>query len=83
MGFGAVHNVKRISASYTLQDGLEVSIQTNSAVFENVFENGPKMLFKRCALLCRNVEPRINPWRPFVNPYNFILSKRRSRPRPR
>ena len=82
-GWWPAQHVKRIGAAYTLQDGLDVSIRANSHfLYQGSSASGAKDFFSDCTLLCRNVEPQINPWRPFVNPYDFILPKRRRKPTP-
>jgi len=55
-------DVRRTSAAYTLKSGLVVLVGTNAG---NQF------------LICRNVDPQLNPWHPFANPYDFRLPKRR------
>ena len=81
-GWGPSHDVRRIGAAYTLQDGLDVSIRASSRFGLSSHINH-KEFFNNCVLLCRNVEPQINPWHPFVNPYNFTLPKPKRPRQPR
>ena len=60
-------DIRRTSAAYTIQGGLVFSLGTNA---------------NDQYLICRNVDPQLNPWRPFLNPYDFILPKRREPKRP-
>ena len=62
--------LRRIRAAYTLQDGLIVFLQA-----DNTIPGGGGIPFSSISLSCRNVDPKLNPWQPFVNPYNFILPK--------
>ena len=68
--------LRRIGAVYTLQSGLVVTLQAN-----NTLAGGGGIPFSTISLQCRNVEPQLNPWHPFTNPYDFRLPKGK-RPRP-
>lgn len=80
-GWGPAHDVRRIRASYTLHDGLDVFLRAYS-VFGLSSRIGQNEYFSECVLICRNVDPKLNPWQPFTNPYDFTLPKRK-RPRPK
>jgi hypothetical protein len=62
--------VRRTGAAYTLQDGL--------IVFLGADDNFPSRRdgdFNDVVLRCRNLDPQLNPWDPFANPYDFTLPK--------
>ena len=69
--------VRRSGAGCTLQDGLDTFLVSNYFFYEQgqVFDGS-------CTLRCRNVEPRLNPWRPFKNPYDFTMPPPHPRPHP-
>ena len=68
-------SVRRIGATCTLQAGLDAFLLSNYFYYESdqVFDGA-------CTLRCRNVEPRLNPWLPFKNPYDFTVPPRRREP---
>jgi hypothetical protein len=55
-------DARRTSVAYTIENGLVVFLGTSA---------------KDQFLICRNVDPKLNPWHPFTNPYDFTLPKRR------
>lgn len=64
-------SLERSGAAYTLQDGLVVDL-----VFE--VPPGPGLrIGDSASLRCRNVDPKLNPWRPFANSYDFTMPRRR------
>ena len=69
---------RRISAKYTLQDGLVVLLGADDNFVE--FRDHD---FNDLIVRCRNDDPSLNPWRPFSNPYNFLFSRRRKPRDPR
>lgn len=64
--------VRRTSAIYSLQDGLVVFVGADDN-FENLRDHD----FNDVVLRCRNVDRQLNPWFPFVNPYEFTLPEKR------
>jgi hypothetical protein len=72
--------VRRTSAAFTLQDGLVVFLGGDDN-YEHLRDND----FNDVVVVCRNVDPALHPWLPFVNPYDFTLpedSRRRGPVRP-
>ncbi len=61
-------DVRRTGAAYTLQDGLVVLLGADDN-FEQLRDHD----FNDVVLRCRNVDPQLNPWHPFANPYDFTL----------
>jgi hypothetical protein len=65
---------RRTSATYTLEDGLVVLLATR--YLANLLPlPGKDIPGGDIVLSCRNVEPVLNPWRPFKRPYEFILPR--------
>jgi hypothetical protein len=62
-------SLERSSVTYTLEDGLVVDLLSDN---RSVVSPGPFSLYDSAALRCRNLDPQLNPWHPFANPYNFI-----------
>ena len=69
--------MRRIGADYTLQGGLVVLLQA-----DNTLPGGGGIPFVTISLRCRNLSPKLNPWGPFANPYDFTLPERRKPKRP-
>lgn len=66
-------SLKRSSAAYTLQGGLVVDLLSDN---RSVIPPGPTpSLFDSASLRCRNLDPKLNPWLPFANPYDFTLPR--------
>lgn len=65
--------VRRIAA-YTLEGGLVVFLEADNNI--GIAVSGSDLPFKSIVLRCRNVDPKLNPWYPFTNPYDFRLPKR-------
>lgn len=61
-------DVRRTGAAYTIQDGLTVFLGADDN-FEHLRDHD----FNDVVLRCRNIDPRLNPWYPFVKPYDFTL----------
>jgi len=74
LGWQSDTSLKRSSAAYTLQDGLVVELLSDN---RSVSTPGPLSIYDSASLRCRNVDPKLNPWHPFANPYDFTLPKRR------
>lgn len=78
-------NVGRTGATYTIADSLVVILDpTFSSGQEPILTLDGMMLalpWHPIRMRCRNVDPKLNPWHPFANPYDFTLPKRRV-PRP-
>ena len=68
-------DVRRIGAACTLQDGLDVFLRA-SVTFGLSPQQSVKPYFSECTLRCRNVDHKLNPWRPFTNPYDFTIPRR-------
>lgn len=66
--------VRRI-ANYTLEDGLVVFLEADNNLGTPV--TGSDLQFKSIVVRCRYLDPKVNPWHAFTNPYKFILPKRR------
>lgn len=64
--------VRRIAA-YTLEGGLVIFLEADNNL--GVAVTGTDLPFKSIVLRCRNVDPKLNPLHPFINPYNFTLPK--------
>src|SRR5262245_23301415 len=63
-------DVRRTGASYTLQSGLVILLGAD--------DNRPELRdgdFNDVVVRCISNDPRINPWHPFVNPYDFTLPR--------
>lgn len=60
--------LRRIGAAYTPQGALILSLQA-----DNTLAGGGGIPFRTITLSCRNIDPQLNPWYPFVNPYDFTL----------
>lgn len=73
--------LRRIGAVYSLQGGLVVDIASGNWI--DPPPGGALFLQSgdSAALRCRNVDPAINPWHPFANPYDFTMPTQ-ARPRP-
>jgi hypothetical protein len=76
-------DVSRTGTTYTIEDSLVV-------ILDPKFSSGQEPIIRldglrislpggNIRMRCRNVDPQLNPWHPFVNPYNFTLPKRRKR----
>jgi len=65
-----LNDVRRTAADYSLENGLTVTIGANSIIRLGEHD------FYDLVLLCTNLDPQINPWTPFTNPYAFILPRR-------
>jgi hypothetical protein len=82
IGWQPDKNLKRSSVTYTLEGGLVVDITSGNRSVTPAF---PLLPNADAVLRCRNVDPQLNPWQPFANPYNFILpadvSRGRLKPR--
>ena len=61
------YEVARLSAEYTLKDGLVVYIGPRMPQSWNLLSPWPKRL------RCTNQTPSLNPWLPFTNPYSFTV----------
>jgi hypothetical protein len=82
LGWQPDTNLKRSSVAYTLQGGLVVDISSGNWIVPT-----PAVpLFipnaDSAALRCRNVDPKLNPWHPLANPYDFTLPKQRRPEKP-
>jgi hypothetical protein len=71
--------VRRIAA-YTLEGGFVVFLEADNNI--GIAVGGSDLPFKSIVLRCRNVDPKLNPWHPFVNPYDFIIPKERQPKKP-
>jgi hypothetical protein len=63
-------DVRRTGAAYTLQDGLVIVLGAD--------DNFPQFRdedYDDVVLRCTSNDPRINPWHPFINPYDFTLPR--------
>jgi hypothetical protein len=54
-------------AAYTLEDSLVVSLGVDDSL------PLPDPSLDAFVLRCRNVDEHMNPWHPFVNPYDFTV----------
>lgn len=61
-------DIRRTDAAYTLQNGLVVFLGADDN-FEQLRDHD----FNDVVLRCRNIDPQLNPWYPFANPYDFTL----------
>ncbi len=68
LGWQSDTSLIRSSAAYTLHDGLVVDLLSDN---RSVVPPGPFSLYDSASLRCRSVNPQINPWHPFANPYDF------------
>src|SRR4051794_13178299 len=62
--------VRKIAADSTLQNGLVVLLG-----IDDNFEGLRDRDWNDVVVRCRNVEPQLNPWLPFTNPYDFTVPK--------
>jgi hypothetical protein len=71
-------DVNRIDASYTLQDGLAVVLGADDNYPQ--YRDGD---YDDVVLRCTSDDSAVNPWHPFVNPYDFTVpedARKRSGP---
>lgn len=67
----------RTAAAYTLQDGLVVDLLSDNV---SVVGSSGIRVYDSASLRCRNVDPKLNPWRPFASSYDFTMpTPRRTR----
>lgn len=68
-------NLKRSSVAYTLQSGLVVDISSGNWIVPTHADPFFIQNADSAALRCRNLDPKLNPWLPFANPYDFTLPR--------
>lgn len=71
-GFALPSSMRRDRATYTLEDGLVVYLIANH-IFPIKTSDGVDIEIVGITLRCSTVDPEINPWYPFHNPYNFTI----------
>jgi len=60
--------MRRLDVGYTIQQGLVVQVGA-----DDNYEEFRDDDFNDVVLECRSDDPRVNPWHPFANPYDFTL----------
>jgi hypothetical protein len=79
-------SLHRANATYTLADGLQVDLACDNRSIvgadpaarrvdglSGVATDAGPTLYDSVILRCRNIDPKLNPWRPFVPSYDFAI----------